>query len=511
MFFASKTLAWSFSPLDQFDSVSFLNSIRLIEAPNLSYASDIKKVISLEILALTVKSLTRKSYIRNGKTLLSNSLMIRRGSSFSPLSMQMKPAKNLQVRSYMKEITFLFNCWYLDVEKDSFWKRGAYVRAYQNLQFKRLDTLEGGQFFSTHWIEMRKMSPQMRINSKLKELPHYKEETERFLKNIKAKNMELEECKQKLDNLYQDCSFIDKINSKFQKHLDNAEPSADERLQKVTEETLGLVKGIHVEVTSDDQVAILEAMRKLDFDLFQSRMELLVNTYVKSDLEYDLALKYHKFLKSLQQQYELDAHLGPQGTLQDLIDADNSFVEVQKLLKLKPKMKWKDFNQSLRDSLSLETSSENSIMKETGPQSFVYEPDIESSEDLPFVAPVEDALRRGGPLDTGAGTGLRLFSYLENISVYDILCSDCIYLFSSYWGVFYSIGYVILFWPKISLFIDYQGIKLWCKNLAWNLLISKIHFFKSLVSTFLFEYSFFIPRIWVLISHLIKKTAQTDW
>jgi hypothetical protein len=183
------------------------------------------------------------------------------------------------------------------------------------------------------------MSPQMRINSKLKELPHYKEETERFLKNIKAKNMELEECKQKLDNLYQDCSFIDKINSKFQKHLDNAEPSADERLQKVTEETLGLVKGIHVEVTSDDQVAILEAMRKLDFDLFQSRMELLVNTYVKSDLEYDLALKYHKFLKSLQQQYELDAHLGPQGTLQDLIDADNSFVEVQKLLKLKPKMK----------------------------------------------------------------------------------------------------------------------------------------------------------------------------
>jgi hypothetical protein len=71
-------------------------------------------------------------------------------------------------------------------------------------------------------------------------------------------------------------------------------------------------------------------------------------------------------------------------------------------------------------------------MKETGPQSFVYEPDIESSEDLPFVAPVEDALRRGGPLDTGAGTGLRLFSYLENISVYDILCSDCIYLFSSY-------------------------------------------------------------------------------
>jgi hypothetical protein len=100
---------------------------------------------------------------------------------------------------------------------------------------------------------------------------------------------------------------------------------------------------------------------------------------------------------------------------------------------------------------------------------------------------------------------------LENISVYDILCSDCIYLFSSYWAVFYSIGYVILFWPKISLFIDYQGIKLWCKNLAWNLLISMIHFFKSLVSTFLFEYSFFVPRIWVFIYQLIKKAGQTDW
>jgi hypothetical protein len=57
------------------------------------------------------------------------------------------------------------------------------------------------------------------------------------------------------------------------------------------------------------------------------------------DLEYDYALTYHKFLHSLHQQYELDARLGPQGTLQGVINADNDVVEMQNVLRLEPNFK----------------------------------------------------------------------------------------------------------------------------------------------------------------------------
>jgi len=181
-------------------------------------------------------------------------------------------------------------------------------------------------------------------------------------------------------------------------------------------------------------------------------------------------------------------------------------------LRLEPNFKWGQFNRILHETLK--TYKNNQIfqdVEETVPQYSADQTVVGSREDLTLEVPVEAAVRQAGRVDTGAGTGLGFLSYLENMNFYVFLSTDIISLFYCYWGVFFSIGYVIFFWPKISLFIDYQGIKLWCKNLAWNLLMFIIHVFKSLVSTFLFEYSFFVPRIWVFIYQLIKKTGRTDW
>lgn len=57
---------------------------------------------------LNVKRLPPKRYIHNGKTLLLNFSMTRRGSILAPLIM--KTEKKLQVRFYVKETTLLFNC-----------------------------------------------------------------------------------------------------------------------------------------------------------------------------------------------------------------------------------------------------------------------------------------------------------------------------------------------------------------------------------------------------------------
>jgi hypothetical protein len=163
-------------------------------------------------------------------------------------------------------------------------------------------------------------------------------------------------------------------------------------------------------------------------------------------------------------------------------------------LRLEPKFQWNQFNHILNETL--DTYKNNQIFH----------------EDLSLEVPVEAAVPQAGWVDTGAGTGLGVLrSYLENVNFYVFLSTDIISLFYCHWGVFFIIGYVIVFRRKISLFIDYQGIKLWCKTLISDLLMLIIHFFKSLVCTFLFEYSFFVPRIWVFIYQLIKKAGQTDW
>jgi hypothetical protein len=163
-------------------------------------------------------------------------------------------------------------------------------------------------------------------------------EAEKFWTGVNARYTEMAQAKQQMEySLLQRRLFSEKITSRFNKHLKNSNPSPDDRLKEVSEEVLGRFKGINQEVTSEDQVAFLERMRNLDFNIFEKKMELLTKTYFKLDLEYDYALKYHRFLNSLHQHYKLEARLGRQGTPQGLIDADNNFLEAQKLLRLEPK------------------------------------------------------------------------------------------------------------------------------------------------------------------------------
>lgn len=158
-------------------------------------------------------------------------------------------------------------------------------------------------------------------------------------------------------------------------------------------------------------------MRKVDDQLCRAKINTLVNTQIKLDAEYDMAIKYHKFLKFLHQQYQLDDRLGEQGTFEGLLEANNSFLQAQQLVKSEPKMIWEN---------------ENPVMEETGSQSFSSQPDDWSPEDLTPLGPVEAALTRGGRVDTGAGTGLGFLSYLEPTNLYGILCSDLICVCYSY-------------------------------------------------------------------------------
>jgi hypothetical protein len=163
-------------------------------------------------------------------------------------------------------------------------------------------------------------------------------EAEKFWTGVNARYTEMAQAKQRLEySLLQRRLFSERITSRFQNHLNNSNPSPHDRLKEVSEEVFGRFKGINQEVASEDQVAFLERMRNLDFNIFERQMEFLTKTYFKLDLEYDYALKYHKFLNSLHQHSKLEARLGPQGTPQGLLDADNSFLQAQKLLKMEPK------------------------------------------------------------------------------------------------------------------------------------------------------------------------------
>ena len=182
------------------------------------------------------------------------------------------------------------------------------------------------------------MAPEIRYNEFLQDLPQYKMEAEKFWTGVNARYTEMSRSKQQMEySLSQRRLFSERITSRFEKHLNNSNLSPHDRLKEVSEEVLGRFNGINHEVPSEDQVAFLERMRNLDFNIFERQMEVLTKTYFKLDLEYDYALKYHKFLNSLHQQYELDARLGPQETLQGLIDADNDFLQAQQLLKSEPK------------------------------------------------------------------------------------------------------------------------------------------------------------------------------
>ena len=403
--------------------------------------------------------------------------------------------KQTQVRFYRKETKLLFHCWYVDVKSPLFQFHGGYIKTYHRLEFKRLDVRETGQYFSKNWIDMRKFSAEVKFNTKLQRLPYYKKETERLWRTIKARNAELAEYKQKLKHVWQNRSLIDKINSRFQKNVDSTNDTPLEKLKDISGEIGGQFNGVTDELISDHQIEFLEAMRKVDLQLCRAKIEMIVNTNMKLDAECDLAIKYHKFLKFLHQQYQLDDHLGDQseGTFEALLEANNAFLEAQKLVKSEPKMRWGD---------------EDSVVEETGSQPFSSQPDDWSPKDLTLSSPAEAGLTEGGWVDTGAGTGLGFLSYLEPTSLYGILCSEFLYLFYSYSGVLYLVGYVIIFLPRLNLII---AIKLWSKNLAFNLSPRMIQFSKSLLRTFLFEYSFLVPRIWAFVSQFIKKTLQTDW